>query len=220
MKTKFLKYGLCVGAFFFFLGSAVSAPPEITITAADGRVIPLEPEDTSGITARPLVKTRDRLNERFKRQFIFLYKINVPEGLSVIGRYKVQNGPLRLTVYEITKNPNSERHLRVLVSTFRKKAEVAEFKTTVKKFQEHVFFVTAEAVQSETQLNPHLRYMNAQNNEILLKGFSTNWSLITLKFRLAEKGSAEEQEVEFTKDADWLVNNLINPQWVVSTRLE
>lgn len=38
MKTKFLNYGLCVGVFFFFLGSAVSAPLEIIITAADGKV--------------------------------------------------------------------------------------------------------------------------------------------------------------------------------------
>lgn len=209
-----------MGIFFFFLASADSAPPEIVITTADGKVIRLEAEDTSGIAARPLVKTRDRLNERFRKEFISLYKIKVPDGLSVIGRYKVQNEPLRLTVYEITKNPDSERQLRVLVSRFRQKGEVAEFKTTVKKFQEHVFFVTAEAVQSETQLNPHLQYMNTQNNEILLKGFSTNWSFSTLKLRLAEKGSAQQQEVEFTKDADWLVNNLINPQWLISIRLE
>lgn len=220
MKIKSLIYGFYVVACFFCLGSAVSAPPEIMITAADGKIIPLEPEDISGIASRPLVKTRDRLNEKFRRQFTSLYKINVPDGLSVIGRYRVQNGPLRLTVYEITKKPNSERQLRVLVSRFRQTGEVAQFETTIKKFQEHVYFVTAEAVQSETQLNPHLRYMNTQNNEILLKGFSTDWSFRTLKFRLAEKGSAEEQEVEFTKDADWLVNNLINPQWVVSIRLE
>lgn len=91
----------------------------------------------------------------------------------------------------------------------------------MEKFDEHLYLITAEAVESETQLNPHLQYMNSQNNEIILKGFSTNWSFSSLRFHLSEKkDEAEKEEVEFTKDADWLVHNLINPQWIVSIRLQ
>jgi len=37
---------------------------------------------------------------------------------------------------------------------------------------------------------------------------------------MVEKGAAGGKDVEFAKDAVWLVGNLIDPQWVVSIRIE
>lgn len=220
MKKSFFTFCLCIGIFFCPLKTAVATPPDIIITSIDGTRIPLVPEHTSGIAALPLVKTRERLNDKFKKEFLFLYKIKIADGASIIGRYKVENRSLRLTIYEITKKQNASRRLRVITTRFRQRGEIAEFKTVVKKFDEHIYLVTAEAVKSETQLNPHLHYMNSQNNEIILKGFSSNWNFSSLRFHLSGKDETEKKEVEFTKDADWLVSNLINPQWVVSIRLE
>lgn len=194
--------------------------PAITVRTGDGASVPLELEETSGLANRPLVTTQERLREKFKRDFFFLRKINVPEGTSLIGRYPVTDGPMRLTIYEITKKKGAERQLKVVASGFYKSGEVAEFKTEAHKFEERVYLVTAEATGSAEELNPHLRYMNTQGNEILLKGYSTNFSLSSLRFKLAEKPKRGGGETEFAKDADWLVDNLIRPRWVVSIRVE
>lgn len=215
-----LIFSLTLCAFSSLLKSVFAAAPDIVIMRAGSKKIPLEPEDTSAISARPLAKTRDRLNAKFKREIIFLYKIKAPEGSSLVGRYKLEDGPLRITVYEITKKPDSARQLRVVRTRFCQKGEMVEFRTVTKKFDEQVYLVTAEAAISETELNPHLRYMNAQDNEITLAGFSTNWNLSTLRLHLLGKEEAEKNEVEFTKDADLLVSHLINPQWIVSIRVE
>ena len=78
----------------------------------------------------------------------------------------------------------------------------------LKKFREHLYLVTAEAVAAADQLNPHLRYM------------STNWNLSALRFRMLEKGPTGERDVEFAKDTDWLVSHPLDPQWIVSIRIE
>jgi hypothetical protein len=206
----------CVAA----VAHAENGMPAITVQKSDGASVPLEVEDTSSLANRPLVKTQERLREKFKRDFFFLRKINVPEGTSLIGRYPVTDGPMRLTIYEITKKKGAERQLKVVASGFYKSGEVAEFKTEARKFEEHVYLVTAEATGSAEELNSHLRYMNTQGNEILLKGYSTNFSLSLLRFKLAERPKGTGGETEFAKDADWLVDNLIRPQWVVSIRSE
>jgi len=73
---------------------------------------------------------------------------------------------------------------------------------------------------SHDQLNAHLRFMTTQGDAILLQGYSSDWSLSALRFRMVEKGAAGGKDVEFAKEADWLVGNLIDPQWVVSIRIE
>jgi hypothetical protein len=216
---RFLSLSLCLGLVAYPALFAFAGAPEILITLADGRKIVLEPEDTSGIAARPLVETRDRLSRRFKKDILFLYKMRVEEGVSIIGRHKIGQGPARLTAYEITKARNSNRQLRVAGSQFRRLGETAEFKTVVNKFDEHLYLITAESVTSQGQLNPHLQYMNSQKNEIILKGFSTNWNFSSLRLQFLEKGGAA-REGEFSKDADFLVNQLIDPQWIVAIRLE
>jgi hypothetical protein len=90
----------------------------------------------------------------------------------------------------------------------------------VRKFKEHLYLVTAEAVRGDDPLNAHLRYMNTQGDAILLQGFSTNWNLSTLTFQMQEQDAAPGRGVEFAKDADWLVGKLLDPQWVVSIRIE
>ncbi len=36
----------------------------------------------------------------------------------------------------------------------------------------------------------------------------------------SEKPEGKAKDVEFAKDADWLVDNLIRPRWVTAIRLE
>ena len=107
------------------------------------------------------------------------------------------------------------RHTRVYLE-----GETAEFKSDLRKFAEHVYLVTAEAVTAHDQLNARLRFMSTQGDAILLQGYSTNWNMSTLRLRMVEKGAGGGKDVEFAKDADWLVSHLIDPQWVVSIRLE
>jgi hypothetical protein len=177
-------------------------------------------EDLRGPSVRPLAATRDRLHERFKRAFIWLYKAPIADGTAVVGRWAADRGPLRLTMYEITKNNDTPRWLRVIGTRVYRQGETAEFRSDLKKFAEHVYLVTAEAVTAHDRLNAHLRFMTTQGDAILLQGYSSDWSLSALRFRMVEKGAAGGKDVEFAKDADWLVGNLIDPQWVVSIRIE
>jgi hypothetical protein len=208
------------------LAALLAAPPAITLANGSGTAVPLVVEDTSGITDRPLVKTAERMKTKIGHDFLFLDKIDVKDGTALVGRYTVtvDDGPLRLTVYEITKQKNGDRMLRVLASGYYKSGDVAEFKATAIAAEEDVYLVSAEATASATDLNPHLRYMNAQGNEIVVKGFSTNWNLSQLKLKLAAKETPASKanpanDAEFTKDADWLVDNMIAPRWVVSVRI-
>ena len=139
-----------MGARWLALASCVAA---MALPAGTGTPIELKIEDLRGPSVRPLAATRDRLHERFKRAFIWLYKAQIADGTAVVGRWAADRGPLRLTM-------------------------------------------------------------------ILLHGYSSDWSLSALRFRMVEKGAAGGKDVEFAKDADWLVGNLIDPQWVVSIRIE
>jgi len=109
--------------------------------------------------------------------------------------------------------------LRMVSTWFRAKpGETNEFRTKVEDLEEEVFLVTAENVDSADQLNRHLSYMNTQEKAITLKGYGTNWSLSALKLDLVGKDAAQKDE-SFTKDALWLVDQLIKPEWVVSVRI-
>ena len=169
---------------------------------------------------RPLVKLKQGLDEEFGAGFLSLDKVDVKDGDELIGRCTIPVAPVRLTVYEISKeNKNSERKLRVVATAFYATTrETAEFRTKVHDLQEELFLVTAEQVDSPDQLDSHLAYLNTQENTITLKGYSTNWNLSALKVNMAGKDAAQK-EVPFTKDAGWLVDHLIRPLWVASIRI-
>jgi len=73
---------------------------------------------------------------------------------------------------------------------------------------------------SHTASEIDLRYMNTQGDAILVNGYGTNWNLTALKIWMLEQNAAGVRDVEFAKDADWLVSNLLDPQWIVSVRVE
>ena len=200
-------------------GSA-AGPPDLRVATRDGAPIKLETEELRGPSALPLLATRDRLHEQFRKAFIWFYKARIADGTAVVGRWVVDRGPLRLTMYEITKNATTPRWLRVIGTRVYREGETAEFRSDLRKFAEHVYLVTAEAVTTPDQLNAHLRFMSTQGDAILLQGYSTNWNMSTLRLRMVEKGAGGDKDAEFAKDADWLVSHLIDPQWVVSIRLE
>ena len=54
----------------------------------------------------------------------------------------------------------------------------------------------------------------------LVNGYNTNWNLTALKIWMLEQNAAGVRDVECAKDADWLVSNLLDPQWIVSVRVE
>jgi hypothetical protein len=83
-------------------------------------------------------------------------------------------GPLCISMYEITKNDGATRWLRVVRTRVYRTGQLAEFQTVLKKSLEHVYLITAEAISAVDELNPHLRYMNTQGDQILLQGYSTN----------------------------------------------
>lgn len=219
MGARWMALVSCVVAMALPAGTA-AGPPDLRIATQEGTPIALETEDLRGPTVRPLVATRDRLHEQFKRAFIWLYRARIADGTAVVGRWSTDRGPLRLTMYEITKNHDTPRWLRVIGTRVYRQGETAEFRSNLRKFAEHVYLVTAEAVTAHDQLNAHLRFMTTQGDAILLQGYSTDWSLSALRLRMVQKGAAGGKDVEFAKDADWLVGNLIDPQWVVSIRLE
>jgi hypothetical protein len=225
---------------------ATTAPPErrppmIEVTRRNGEAVPLEPEDLSGLQAIPLLNVKHRLEKQFYEGFVSLYKMRVPQGEVVTGTHTLQDGPMRLTVYQISKERKGVRKVRVLASGFHPKGEVATFTSPIDDLEENVFLVTAEKVSSDTELNSHLKYMNAQGNMILLKGYSTNWGMTKLKFELSgraaskDKNEAEvtdkgkdkgkdkardKKEDTFVRDADWLIERLLNPQWVMLVRVD
>jgi hypothetical protein len=73
-------------------------------------------------------------------------------------------------MYEITKNDGATRWLRVVRTRVYRTGQLAEFQTVLKKSLEHVYLITAEAISAVDELNPHLRYMNTQGDQILLQG--------------------------------------------------
>ncbi|TAL09811.1 MAG: hypothetical protein EPO02_09230 [Nitrospirae bacterium] len=200
---------------------AADSSVTVKMTTSEGLLVPLLPEDLSGMSSRPLVKTRDVLDKKFAKGFFYLNRVKAKVGTELVGEYEVVTVPCRLTVYEISKRPGSSRELRVVATGYHAKPEKAVFRKTVEKLEENVFFVTAEKIASADDLNSHLRYMQEQGNAIVLKGYGTNWNLSALKLEMAGKDAKQKEKDDvFEKDALWLVDQLKNPLWLMSIRLE
>jgi hypothetical protein len=192
---------------------------EIKIYSASEDIIPLLDEDLEGITSRPLIKLKEKMDKKHYKGFLELFKIKVIKGSVLKAEYKLEKGPYRLTVYEISKEKKSLRKLQVVASGYYEKGEIAKFQTKARDIEEQLFFVTAEQVSSKEELNQHLRYMNGQDNQLILKGYSTNFTLSELKFKLCGKDSASKED-NFKKDAEWLIDKLIKPVFLVAIRIE
>ena len=198
-----------------------SSVAAVKLTTSAGVPARLLTEDLSSLTSRPLAKTQEVLDKKFGKGFFTLYRIKSKVGTELIGEHDVVSVPCRLTVYEISKRPGGSRELRIVATGFHDKPEKAVFRKTVERLEELMFFVTAEKVASADDLNAHLRYMQEQGNAILLKGFSSNWNLSALKLQMAGKDAKQkEKEDVFERDALWLVDQLKNPLWLVSMRIE
>lgn len=197
------------------------ARPKVKVATADGKAVPVLPEDLTGLTARPLVKTRDALDKKFRKGFYSLYRVQTKVGTELVGEYDVTTVPCRLTVYEVTKRGDADRELRVVATGYHDKPGKAVFRKKIETLEENVFFITVEQVTSAKELNSHLRYMESQGNEILLKGYGTNWSLSALRLKMAGKteGPAAKED-KFEKDAFWLIDQFLNPLWLISLRIE
>ena len=193
----------------------------VKMTTSEGLPAPLLPEDLSSLISRPLVKTREALDKRFGKGFFALYRVKAKVGTELAGEHDIVTVPCRLTVYEISKRPGASRELRIVATGYHDKPEKAVFRKTVERLEENVFFVTAEKVTSAGDLNSHLRYMEEQGNAILLKGYGSNWNLSALKLEMAGRNAKQkEREDVFERDALWLVDQLKNPLWVMSIRIE
>ncbi len=205
--------------FLFSMISFAQFFPKIELISSEGKNIPLDVENLSGIKNRPLLKTKEHFDQKYYDGFFLLYKVKAEVGSDVLGKYTLERGPLRITVYEISKEFDSLRMIRVLATGFYTKGSGFEFRTKIRELEEHIFFITAEAADSEAQLNPLLDYLHEQSDEIILRGYSSNLSLSKLKFKLSGKDEMK-REVEFTKNFDWLVSQLKNPVRIISIRVE
>jgi len=193
----------------------------LKITTSEGQAVPLLAEDLTGLSSRPLVKMREELDKKLHSGFLSLYRVQAKAGTELVGEYNVEAVPCRLTVYEISKRTGAGRELRVLATGYYVKREKAVFRKKVEKLEEDVFMITAEKVTDASELNSHLRYMESQGNAIRLQGYSTNWSMTTLKLKMAGKETGNEQgEDEFEKDGHWLLDRLIKPLWLMFVRVE
>ncbi len=211
----------------FLLVTAVPAPAEdlsvgtVKLMTADGVPARLLPEDVSSIRQRPLAQTREDMEKRFGKGFLSLMRVKVKVGAELIGEHDIVALPCRLTVYEISKRSEGNRELRVVATGYHTKPEKAVFRKRIERLEENVFLVTAEKVTSSDDLNSHLRFMEEQGNSIILKGYSSNWNLSALKFQMAAKaGKQKERDDLFEKDALWLIEQLKNPLWLASIRVE
>lgn len=113
--------------------------PKIVVTTSKGRKIPLELDDLSGIKKRPLAKTKERLDKKYYEGFFLLYRIKVSDGTHVKGEYTLVRGPLRITIFEITKQFNAVRKVRVVTTGFYQIGDKVEFEIIIKKLEENVF---------------------------------------------------------------------------------
>lgn len=217
MRTK---YFLLFWLFILMLcsSSKSQAFPDFVLISPTGKVIPLDVEDLTCLKDHPLAKTKMRLDNKYRKDFFLLYKSKIAAGTQVIGQYKLTKDPLRITVFEISKQLNTDRRIRVVATGFYQMGETAEFQTEIGNLEESIFFITAEAVESKDQLNPYLQHMDQVDN-VILKGYSTNLSFSVLKMKFSGKDQSGEL-VQVTEDFDWLVSQLIKPVHVISVRVE
>lgn len=214
------KYFLLLWLFIFVfcsIGTSQTIHDFVLISPPD-KVIPLVIDDLTGIKDQPLAKTKMRLDNKYGKDFFLLYKAKIAAGTQVIGQYKLTKDPLRITVFEISKQFNTDRRIRVVATGFYQMGETAEFQTEIGNLEENIFFITAEAVESKDQLNPYLQHIDQVDN-VILKGYSTNLSLSVLKMKFSGKDQSGKL-VQVTEDFDWLVSQLIKPVHVITVRVE
>ncbi|MDH4219650.1 MAG: hypothetical protein OEY18_04815 [Candidatus Aminicenantes bacterium] len=217
MRTKyFLLFWLII---YVLCSRGISQTfPDFVLISPPGKVIPLDVEDLTGIKDQPLAKTKMRLDNEYGKDFFLLYKAKIAAGTQVLGQYKLTKVPLRIIVFEISKQHNTDRRIRVVATGFYQVGETAEFQTEIGNLEENIFFITAEAVESKDQLNPYLQHIDQVDN-VILKGYSTNLSFSVLKMKFSGKDPSGKL-VLVTEDFDWLVSQLIKPVHVISVRVE
>jgi hypothetical protein len=182
--------------------------------------IKLERDDPVGITTRPLRKMKERWDNQYHDNFLQYRKISVEYGQPVSGSIRLAADSIRLTIYQISRKfSDDDFSLRVLLTGVYDRNEIATVDTTIDKLKNNFYIITAEQINNHKQLNSHLTYMKKQDNSIELKGYSTNWSLSKLRLKLSGVSDTANADT-FTKDADWLVGQLINPQWVIFVRAD
>jgi predicted regulator of amino acid metabolism with ACT domain len=217
MRTQ---YFLLLWLFIFVLcSSGISQTfPDFVLISPQGKGIPLEVEDLTGIKDQPLAKTKMRFDNKYGKDFFLLFRAKIAAGTQVTGQYKITKDPLRITVFEISKQLNSDRRIRIVATGFYQAGETAEFQTEIGNLEENIFFITAEAVESKDQLNPYLQHIDQVDN-VILKGYSTNLSFSVLKMKFSGKDTSGNV-VQVTEDFDWLVNQLVDSVHVISIRVE
>ena len=187
--------------------------------SANGKDAPILAEDTTRLEDRPLVKTKERLDKKHGRPFLFLEKVMAKPGTKLSGSYHVEGSPMRVTLYEIAKERDADhRMLRVLGTKWCRDGETASFDGEARDVEEQVFLITAENAKTADELDQHLKYMASQGDQLAVKGFGTNWNLSELKFKLSGK-SADKKDEDFSHDADWMADHLLDPAWIISLRV-
>jgi hypothetical protein len=192
--------------------------PDFVRLSSQGKTIPLEVEDLAGMKDQPLVKTKIRLDNKYGQDFFLLYKAKIAASTQMTGQYKLSTVPLRISVFEISRQPNADRMIRIVATGYYQAGETAEFQTEIGNMEENIFFITAEAVESKEQLNPYLQHIDQVDN-VILKGYSTNLSFNVLKMKFSGKDQSGNV-TQVTEDFDWLVSQLIKPVHVISIRVE
>jgi hypothetical protein len=203
----------------FTIGSGIMSQtfPDFVLLSPQGKTIPLEVEDLTGMKDQPLVKTKIRLDNKYGKDFFLLYKATIAASTQITGQYKLSTVPLRISVFEISRQPNADRMIRIVATGYYQAGETAEFQTEIGNMEQDIFFITAEAVESKDQLNPYLQHVDQVDN-VILKGYSTNLSFNVLKMKFSGKDQSGNV-TQVTEDFDWLVSQLIKPVHVISIRV-
>lgn len=208
--------------FSLYMGVSNANPLDnINLNTPDGTSVTLLNDDPKGIITRPLRKTKERWDKKYYKDFLQFRKISPSFiGKDIRGQLKIENGPARITVYQISRlDDKNDMSLRVIITGFYQASEIALIDTSIYDMKNNVFIITSEKLETADELNTHLKYMNQQNNSITLNGYSSNWSLSKLRLKLSGTTESINNET-FVKDADWLVSQLINPQWVIFIRAD
>lgn len=199
-----------------FLSPALNAfPQEFRIINSKGAEVFFQPPTLNGIKMRPLKKVIKRLNDANHPNFFSIFEVSHPNTDTLTVQFKNIQTNQRLSVYRICHNQDNENILTLHSTRFITDQKKISFNNLTGASAPYLLLFTLEKTNNLNQLNSHIQYLRQQNNQIELNGYGTNWSMSELKLKMTGKNEDQSND-KFVKDSEWLVEQLIAPEWIIA----
>jgi hypothetical protein len=205
------------GIFSGLLSAAEEAPP-LPKFYLDGKPVALTVQDLSGLGTRPLRLLVQRNNRTHGDELIQVYALGLREGEDLQVGLATPLPGMRVTLYKILHETDGSRYLTMPSSVYFNKPGETIYREKIEPFREAFLIIAFEKTDSPNEKNINVRYFEERMRNLSIGAYKTNLLFSSLKLKMKDFADPEAKGF-FERDAQLLVNRLVNPRRLFLVRL-